>query len=108
MVASAHRVEQSLAAEFWGEQAGQAAVSAEQRRAGMTCPMAALVAVGVRHDADAIALFERVLDQPFEGAPVGMNFDAALDARIVAHLDVGVATADVCEHDAILVLQRAE
>jgi hypothetical protein len=37
-----------------------------------------------------------------------MDLDRALDARIVRHLDVGIAAADVREHDAILVLERLE
>ena len=37
-----------------------------------------------------------------------MDFDRALDPRVVRHLDVGVAPADMREHHAILVLQRLE
>ena len=66
------------------------------------------MAVGIGENADAVALFERILDQPFEGAPIRMHLDRALDPRVVRHLDVGVAAADVGEHDAILVLQRLE
>ena len=74
----------------------------------MARAMPALVAVGIGEDADAIALFQRVVEQPLEGAPIGMHLDRALDPRIVRHLDVGIAAADMREHDAILVLQRLE
>src|SRR5437762_13994687 len=33
----------------------------------------------------------------------GMHFDRALDARVMRHFDVGIAAADMGEHDAILV-----
>ena len=74
----------------------------------MAGAVASLVAVGIGQDADAIALLDGVADQPFEGAPVGMDLDRALDPGVVRHLDVGVAAADVGEHDAVLVLQRLE
>ena len=68
----------------------------------------ALMSIGIGEDADAVALFEGVMHQPFEGAPVGMHFDRALDPGVVRHLDVGVASADMREDDAILALQRVE
>ena len=74
----------------------------------MTRPVPTLVAVGVGEHADAVALFERILQQPLESAPVGVHLDSALDAPVVRDLDVGVTAADVREHDAILVLQGLE
>ncbi len=108
VVAPPQGVEQPGAGEVAGEQARQPAIGAEQRGAGMAGAMAALVAVRVGEDADAIALLQRIPDQPFEGAPVGMNLDRAFDPRVMRHLDVGVAPADMGEHDAILVPQRLE
>src|SRR5271170_6265549 len=74
----------------------------------MAGAMPALMSIGIGEDADAVALFEGVMHQPFEGAPIRMNLDRALDPRVVRHLDVGVASADMREDDAILALQRVE
>ena len=74
----------------------------------MACPMPPLVAVGIRDNADPIALFQGILDQPFEGAPIGVHLHRALDAHVMRHLDVGVTPADMGDHHAILVLQRLE
>ena len=37
-----------------------------------------------------------------------MHFDRAFGPGVMRHLDVGIAAADVGEHDAVLVLQRLE
>lgn len=74
----------------------------------MAGAVASLVAVAVGEDADTVALLEGVLEQPFERAPVGVDFDGAFDARVVRQRDVGVAAADVREDDGVLVLDGLE
>ena len=108
MMAAAQRIEQPGPGQLAGKQAGQAAIGAEQRGARMARAVPSLVAVGIGEDADPIALFQRVVQQPLEGTPIGMHLDRALDPRVVRHPDVGISAADVGEHDAILVLQRVE
>src|SRR5207253_4333077 len=99
-MASAQRVEQSGAGEIASEKTGQPTVGSEQRGARVAGAVPALMAVGIGEYADAVALFQSVVQQPFEGAPIGMHLDRALDPRIVRHLDVGIAAADVREYDA--------
>jgi hypothetical protein len=55
----------------------------------------ALVAVGVGDDTDLVAGAQRVLQQPLEASPVGVDLDDGLELRIVEADDVGVAAADV-------------
>ena len=107
-MASAQRVEQPGAGQIVGEKTGQPTVGPEQRGAGVARAVPALMAIGIGEDADAVALFQSVVQQPLEGGSIGMHLDRALDPRIVRHLDVGIASADVREHDAILVFQRIE
>ncbi len=74
----------------------------------MAGTMPTLMAVGIGQDADPITLFQRVVEQPLEGPPVGMHLDRTLDPRVVRHFNVGIAAADMGKDDAIRVLQGLE
>ena len=82
-------------------------IAAEERGAGIAGAGPALVPVGVGDDADAVVLLEGVAHEPFEGAPGRMHLDRRLQ-RVVRELDIGVASADVGHHDAVLALQLSE
>ena len=79
----AQRLEQGIARELGHEIAGEAADRAEGRGAGPRRAGPTLVIVAVAHDADAIALLERVVQQPFERAPGRMHLHAR--ARAARH-----------------------
>ncbi len=64
--------------------------------------------VAVAHDADAKALLESVVQQPLERSPGGVHFHGALQPAVVRHRDVGVASADMRDHDGVLGGDRAE
>src|SRR3546814_2497381 len=102
MMALAQTVEQSGARQLRRQQTGQSADRAEQRRARIACPGPALVAVAVGDDADAIAHLGGVVQDPFEGAPGGMDLDRSLDASVMGALDVGVTDAAMREADDVL------
>ena len=108
MMTAAHRLEDRVAIEPGAEKAGQAALAAEKRRAGVTGAGPPLVAIGVGDDADAVILFERVAHDPFEGAPGRVNFDCGFQLRIVGIENVGVTAADMGDDDAILAFKLAE
>ena len=106
VAAPAHALEDGVAIEPLGQEAGQPAVAAEERGAGIAGAGPALVAVGVGDDADAVVLLEGVAHDPLEGAPGRMHLDGRLQ-RIVGELDVGVAAADVGHHHAVLALRAS-
>src|SRR5579875_866741 len=108
MMAIAQRLQKRGSRELRRENARQPAVRAEHRRTGIARARPALVAVAIGHDADTIALLERVLDQPVEGAPRGVYLDRAFQPNVVRHLDVRIAAADVREDDAIFVSDGSE
>ena len=51
--------------------------------------------VTVADDADAITLLERVVQNPFKGAPRRMDFDGAFHAPVVRIFQICVAPADM-------------
>ncbi len=108
MVTAAHGLENRIAVETWREKAGQAALASEERGARIAGAGTSFVAVGIRHDANAVALFEGIAHDPFERAPGGMHLDRGLELAVVRVEDVGVAPADMGCHDAILVFQFLE
>ena len=101
VAAAAHAFEDRVAVEPLGQEAGEPAVAAEERGAGIAGAGPALVAVGVGDDADAIALLEGVAHDPLEGAPGRVHLHGRFH-RVVRELDVGVAPADVGRHHAVL------
>ena len=103
VTALAQAVEHGRARELGHEQTGQAADGAEVCGAGIACAGAALVAVGVADDADPVAHLEGVPNQPFEGAPRGVDLHRALDDAVVRELHVGVAATAMGEADDVLV-----
>ncbi len=74
----------------------------------MARAVASLVPVGIGQNTDPVALFERVVQQPLERAPIRMHLDRAFEPRVVRHFDVGIAPADMREHDAVPAVQRPE
>ena len=107
-MALVQRLEQRLSIEPRHQIAGQAADRAERRGAGIGSARAALVVVAVAYEPDPVAQAEGIVQQPLEGAPAGMHLDRALDAAVVADVEVGVAPADMGDHDRILAVQRLE
>ena len=100
VAAAAHAFEDRVAVEPLGQEAGEPAVAAEERGAGIAGAGPALVAVRVGDDADAIALLEGVAHDPLEGAPGRVHLHGRFH-RVVRELDVGVAPADVGRHHAV-------
>ena len=100
------RLEHGLAGERIGQHAGEAPVGAERGGAGMAGARPALVAVGVRHDADLVAGLQRVLEQPLEATPVGVDLDDRLQRGVVEADDVGVAAADVGNQQHVVAAAR--
>ena len=74
----AHAFEDRVAVEARRQEAGQSAHRAEETCAGIAGAGAALMAVGVGDDADAVAVAEGILNDPFEGAPGGVHLDGGL------------------------------
>ena len=107
VAAAAHALEDGVAVQPLGQEAGQPAVAAEERGAGIAGAGPALVAVRVGDDADAVVLLEGVAHDPFEGAPGRVHLHRRLH-RVVRELDVGVAAADVGHHHAVLALELLE
>ena len=99
----AHALEDGVAVEPLGQEAGEPAVAAEERGAGIAGARPSLVPVRVGDDADAIVLLERIAHDPLERAPGRVHLDRRLH-RVVRELDVGVAPADVRHHHAVLAL----
>src|SRR5262249_43136743 len=102
------RLEQGVARELGHEITGEPANRAEARGARARVSGAALVIVAVAHDADAVALLEGVVQEPFEGAPGRVPLDAALEPSVMGALDVGVAPADMGDDHGVLAVERAE
>jgi len=59
----------------------------------------------VTDDADAIALLESVVQDPFERAPARMHLDGTLEPAVMGILEVGVTPADMGDDHRILALQ---
>ena len=108
MAARAQRREQRVAGKLRHEIAGDAADRAEGRGAGAGRAGASLVVVAVADHADAVAPLQRVVQQPFERAPGRMHLDRALELARMGILHVGVAAADMGDHDRILAGHRVE
>ena len=104
----AQRRKQRVARQLRHEVAGEPADRAEGRGAGPRGARPSLVVVAVADHADAKALLEGVVQQPFERAPGGMHLDGALQPSVVGELHVGIAPADMGDDDGVLVLQRLE
>ena len=68
---------------------------------------AALVVVAVADDADAIALLERVVQQPLERAPGRMHLHGALEPPVMGVVEIGVAPADMRDDHGVLAGERA-
>ena len=107
-MALAQAIEQAGAIELRHQIAGEPADGAELAGAGIARARPALVAVGIADDADAVTGLERVLYQPFEGAPGGMHLDRALEAAVMGEIDVGVAAAAMGEADDVEFLVARE
>ena len=102
---AAQRREQRIARELRHQVAGQAADRPERRGTGPRGAGPPLVIVAVAHHADAIALVERVMQQPLERAPGGMHLDGTLEPAVVRELDVRIAPADMGDDHGVLVLR---
>ena len=107
VAAPAHAFEDRVAVEPLGQEAGEPAVAAEERGAGIAGARPALVAVGIGDDADAVVLLEGVAHDPLERAPGRVHLDCGLHG-VVRVLDVGVAAADVGDHHAVLAREPGE
>ena len=108
MLAAAQRLEQRIAGQFGHEIAGDAADRAETRGAGLGGARPSLVVVTVTDDADAIAHLERIVQDPLERAPGRVHFDCAFQLSVMGVFDVGIASADMGDHDGVLAGQRLE
>ena len=53
------------------------------------------MAVGIAHDAKPVAAFERVMQNPFEGAPGGVNLNGRFQSAVMREFDIGIAPADM-------------
>src|SRR5262249_19305241 len=104
----AQRREQSIARKLRHEVAGQPADRAEGRGARPRRARSPLVVVAVAYDADAVAFFERVVQQPFERAPGRVHLDAALEPSVMGGFDVGVTPADMGDDNGILPAERTK
>ena len=103
----AHALEDGVAVQPLGQEAGEPAVAAEERGAGIAGAGPALVPVRIADDADAVVLLERIAHDPLERAPGRVHLDRRLH-RVVGELDVGIAPADVRHHHAVLALELLE
>ena len=108
MASAPQRLEQCIACELGHQVAGEATDRAEGRGAGPGGAGPSLVIVAVANDPDTIALLERIVEEPLEGAPGGMHFDGALEMAVMGECDIGIASADMGDDDGVLVLERAE
>ena len=104
----AQRLEQRIARELRHEVAGETADGAEGRGAGAGGAGATLVIVAVADDPDAVALLERVVQQPLERAPGRMHLDGAFEPSVMGVFEVGVAPADMGDDHGVLAGERAE
>jgi hypothetical protein len=95
LAAPEHRIPQRIPRQILRQVACEAAIGAEQRCAGVRRALTSLVAVRIRSDADAPSNSEGVFQQPVEGAPVRMHFDAPFKRLVVRVEQVGVATTDM-------------
>src|SRR5262249_58605101 len=88
--------------------AGAPADGAERRgpRAGRAGPP--LVIVAMAHDADAVALREGVVQQPFERSPGRVDFDATFEAPVMGALEVRITSADMGDDQSVLALKCSE
>ena len=104
----AQRLEQRVARELRHEVAGEAADRAEGRGARPGGAGASLVVVAVADDADAVALLERVVQQPLERAPGRVHLDGALEPAVMGIFQIGIAPADMGDDHGILAGERAK
>ena len=61
--------------------------------------------VAMAYDADPVSAVECVMQKPFEGAPGREHLNCALEPAVVSQADVGVASADVRNHDRIFAFE---
>src|SRR5262249_59716241 len=102
------RLEQGIARELGHEIAGEAADRAERGRAGASGTGASLVVVAVANHADAVALLECVVQEPFERAPGRVHLHAALESPVVSAFDIRVTPADMGDDHRVLPSKRAK
>src|SRR3546814_16125409 len=93
VVAPAQALEDAVARELAGIEAGEAAVGAEGGGAGIAGAGAALVAVAVADHAATVAQGEAVRQQPLDGAPGRANLQRRPEERGGGGGEVGVAPA---------------
>src|SRR5262249_15939625 len=67
-----------------------------------------LVIVAVAHYAHAVALFEGVVQEPFEGAPGRVHLHATLEPPIVGAFDIRIAPAHMSDDHRVLASKRAK
>jgi len=104
MVPTTNGVEDRVAIEGFGLEAGQTAERTEEGGAGIACAHPALMAVGIADDANAVVLVESIMKEPFESTPGGMNLDRLFEPPIVRECDVRITSTAMGIHDAILAL----
>ena len=97
-----HRLEQGRARVLGGEETGQPAIGPEIRTSRIARARAPFVAIAVGDNADAAAKAETVSRHPFEGSPVGMDFDSRLQIGIMVYLDIRIAPANMGENHRVL------
>ena len=108
MVPFPQAVEDAVACQFLGVKASQPTIGTEHRDAGIAGSWPALVAVAIADHATAVAKWEAVSQEPFEGTPGRMNFHRCFQLRIVCVFYVGISTADMGVDQAVFILQRLE
>ena len=106
MPALAQRLEQRVARQLRHEVTGQPADRAERRGAWRRRAGAPFVVVAVADHADAKALLECVVQNPFERAPGRMHLDGALDAPVMGIFDIGIASAHMRDDAAVFAAQE--
>ena len=87
---------------------GEAADRAELDAPGRGSARATLVIVAVTHDADAITLLERVMQNPFERAPGRVHLDGTFEPTVMGIFQVRIAPADMGNDNRVLAFERAE
>ena len=101
MVTAPHRLEDCIAIEMGRQETGQASIAPEEGSAWIAGAGSALMSVRIRHDPDAIALFECVSQNPLEGSPGRVHLDRRFKRSIMCILDVRIAPANMGHYDAI-------
>jgi hypothetical protein len=106
--AATHGFEDGIPVQAIGQEAGEPALAAEERGAGVAGAGSPLVAVRIGNNPDAISFLECVAQDPFERAPGRVHLHCGLQDRIVRELHVGVAPAHVRHDNAVLAPELLE